>query len=515
MTMSKYLLGVDIGTSACKVAIFSTDGRVLSQASREYAVHHPAPGHVEQDPEEWYRAVCEAIKDCLATGKIDPKAIAGVGVDGQSWSAIPVGRDGKVLARTPIWMDTRAADIASETLARVGFDRIFEVSGNGFEATYSTPKMLWFKKYRPEVYRQVHRFLQSNSWIVYRLTGIMSQDKSQGYGVHTFNMKAGAWDEALCDELGIERAHLPDISECDQVIGTVNAKAAAETGLAIGTPVVAGGLDAACGTLGAGVVRPGQVQEQGGQAGGMSICVDKALAHPKLILSFHVVPKLWLLQGGTVGGGGALRWFRQELGGAEEVMAKDEGCNAFEILSREASTVVPGADGVVFLPYMSGERSPIWDRNAKGVFYGLSYATTRAHMVRAVMEGCAFTLEHNLRTSAETGVSVNELVAMGGAANSEVWTQIKADITGKRISVPSSDTATTLGAAILAGVGTGLYKSYEEAVASSIRITRVHEPDAKNHARYQPVYNLFREIYENLKGTMRMQAEASIGKRLE
>ena len=509
--MNNYLLGIDIGTSACKVALFSTDGNVVSQSVREYSVFYPAPGHVEQDPLEWYDAVCQAIKSCLAQGNVDARRIAGVGVDGQSWSAIPVDRDGKVLARSPIWMDTRSADIARRTVERVGFDRIFAVSGNGFEPTYSTAKILWFKEQKPAIYRRVRCFLQSNSWIVYCLTGVMGQDKSQGYGIHAFDMKSGRWNDELCDELGIDRSHLPEISECDQVVGTVSSKAAAETGLAVGTPVVAGGLDAACGTLGAGVAHPGQAQEQGGQAGGMSICINQALAHPKLILGFHVVPHLWLLQGGTVGGGGALRWFRQELGAAEEAQAKHSGSSAFEILSNEAAKVAAGAEGVVFLPYMSGERSPIWDRNAKGVFYGLSYASSRAHMVRAVMEGCAFALEHNLRTSAETGVVADELVAMGGAANSTTWTQIKADITGKRIRVPSSDTATTLGAAILAGVGTGVYSSYDEALATTIRITRVHEPDARNHARYQPVYALYREIYESLKDTMHRQATASVG----
>ena len=500
--MEKYLLGVDIGTSACKVALFSREGTVVAQANVEYNVFHAAGGVVEQDPEEWYLAVCQGIQKVLAQSGVDPKAIAGVGVDGQSWSAIPVSESGEVLARNPIWMDTRAADIAAQTLERVGFERIFAVSGNGFEPTYSTPKMLWFKQHRPDVYRKTKRFLQSNSWIVYRFTNVMTQDKSQGYGIHAFDMKRGVWDEALCDELGLEREHLPEIVDCDAVVGTITSKAAAETGLAVGTPVVAGGLDAACGTLGAGVIHPGQVQEQGGQAGGMSICLDHAVAHPKLILSFHVLSDRWLLQGGTVGGGGALRWFRRELGAAEEAQASAAHLNAFEVLSQEAAGVPVGSNGVVFLPYMAGERSPIWDRDAKGVFYGLSYATTRADMVRAVMEGCAFTLEHNLRTSAETGVQVEELVAMGGAANSHVWTQIKADVSGKRISVPSSDTATTLGAAILAGIGTGFYASYDDAVAATIKVTRVHEPDLDNHARYRASYQCFRDIYENLKGTM-------------
>jgi len=202
-----------------------------------------------------------------------------------------------------------------------------------------------------------------------------------------------------------------------------------------------------------------------------------------------------------------LKWFRQELGGTEEAMASVSGVSAFELLSHEAAQVAPGADGLVFLPYLAGERSPIWDRNAKGVFYGLSYATTRAHMIRAVMEGCAFALEHNLQASAETGLRVDELVAMGGAANSQVWTQIKADITGKRIRVPASDTATTLGAALLAGVGTGVYPSYAEAIDQTIQTIRVHEPDPANHVRYQTIFQLYREIYEQLKGTMRAQAE--------
>ena len=507
--MDKYLLGIDIGTSACKVAIFYPDGQVKSQSTSEYQVYHPAPGHVEQDVEEWYLAVCAAIRDCLDQARIDAKAIAGIGVDGQSWSSIPVDKAGKPLARTPIWMDTRSAELAQETLERVGQDRIFAVSGNGFEPTYGTPKMLWFKKYKPEIHAKTYKYLQSNAWIVYRLTGVMSQDKSQGYGIHAFNMQKGVWDDDLCVELGIERSHLPDIYDCDQVVGTVSAAAAAETGLFAGTPVVAGGLDAACGTLGAGVILPGQVQEQGGQAGGMSICVDRALAHPKLILSFHVVPGQWLLQGGTVGGGGALRWFKQELGAAETVAAQMEGCSGFEIMSREAATIQPGSDGLIFLPYMSGERSPIWDREAQGVFFGLSYAKTRAHMIRAVMEGCAFALEHNLLTSAETGVRVDELVAMGGAANSLVWTQIKADITGKRIKVPASDTATTLGAAILAGIGTGVYRDYADAVSRTIKITRVHEPNPAHYQKYQASYGLYRQIYEKLKDTMHENARLS------
>lgn len=497
------LLGIDIGTSACKVAVFDLDGRVVCQSTKEYPVYYPGPGCVEQNPVEWWQGVCLAIREALHMGKIDPKQIAGIGVDGQSWSAIPVNKSGEVLYNTPIWMDTRSSDISRRVVERVGFDKIFGVSGNSFEPTYATPKMLWFKETMPQIYNETYRFLQSNSYIIYKLTGVMSQDISQGYGIHSFDMKKGKWDDAFCDELGIAREKLPEISACHQVVGEVTREAGEETGLAQGIPVVAGGLDACCGTLGAGVVDVGQTQEQGGQAGGMSICLDEALAHPKLILSFHVIPDLWLLQGGTVGGGGSLKWFTQEFGGFEEELGRKTGESVFKIMDDEAAAITAGSEGVIFLPYLAGERSPLWDKDAKGVFFGLGYSKTRAHMIRSVLEGCAYALYHNLKTAEEAGVTVEELVAMGGAANSRLWTQIKADVTGKRIKVPTSDTATTLGAAILAGVGTGKYKSFKEAAERTIKITRVHEPDMLNHEKYVKYYDVYLEIYEKLKDTMK------------
>lgn len=500
--METYLLGIDVGTSACKVAAFDLDGRVVAQSTESYKVYYPAPDHVEQNPVEWWTGVCKAIRETLQAGCINPKQIAGIGVDGQSWSAIPVDKKGNVLYNTPIWMDTRAHAICKKVIERVGFQKIFNISGNSFEPTYSTPKILWFKENYPEIYKNTFNFLQSNSYISFKLTGSFTQDLSQGYGVHFFDMRTGRWDDAFCDELGIAREKLPEIFACHAVIGEVTREAADVTGLAVGTPVVAGGLDACCGTLGAGVVEVGQTQEQGGQAGGMSICIDSAIGHPKLILGFHVVPGLWLLQGGTVGGGGAIKWFRQELAGYEAMQERENGINAFKIMDEEAASVKPGSDGLVFLPYMAGERSPIWDKNASGVYFGLGYSKTRAHLIRATLEGCAYALLHNLKTAEEVGVKVGVMNAMGGAANSNLWTQIKADVTGKRINVPASDTATTLGAAILAGVGTGLYKDFKEAVERSVKITRVHIPDMALHEKYNDGFQLYLEIYEKLKETM-------------
>ena len=499
--MRKILLGIDIGTSACKAAAFDSHGAVLAQAVREYNVYYPAPGYVEQDPMEWWKSVADAIQEILHSGKVNPRDIAGIGVDGQSWSAIPVDRSGNVLHNTPIWMDTRSKDICNEITAKIGFERIFNVSGNALEPAYTTPKILWFKKNKPEVFKNTYKFLQSNSFIAYKLTGVMTQDVSQGYGLHLFNMKTGKYDESLADAFKIPLEMLPEIHACHKVIGAVAPEAAEFTGLAAGTPVVAGGLDAACGTLGAGVSEPGQAQEQGGQAGGMSLCMDHAASHPKLILSFHAVPDLWLLQGGTVGGG-SLKWFREQLGAFEIGQEKLTGKGAFQIMDEEASEIPPGSEGLIFLPYMAGERSPLWDVHAKGVFFGLGYNKTRAHMIRAIMEGCAFALYHNIRTAEEAGVTAGVLNAMGGAANSSLWTQMKSDVTGKKFNVPASDTATTLGAAILAGVGTGVFHSFKEAVASTVSVKRVYEPDMGAHQKYMKYYPIYLEIYEKLKGTM-------------
>lgn len=501
--MKQYLLGIDIGTSACKIAVFDKEGQVLASGSTDYPVYYPKIGWAEQNPEEWWAAICEVIPTVLAEGNIAAEDIAGIGIDGQSWSAIAIDKGGNVLSNTPIWMDTRAKDICEELNAKIGAERIFALAGNSLQPSYATAKIIWYQRNFPEVYEKIDKILQSNSYIAYKLTGVISQDVSQSYGFHCFNMQTGTWDDDMCKELGIPREILPDIYPCHQVIGTVTGKAALESGLAVGTPVVAGGLDAACGTLGVGVIHSGETQEQGGQAGGMSICTDTYKADPRLILSFHVVPNCWLLQGGTTGGGGVMRWFEREFADFEREEGKRLGKSSLGLLNEIAEKVEAGSDGVVFLPYMSGERSPIWDSDAKGVFYGLDFSKTKGHFVRAAMEGVAFSLKHNLEVAKEAGAEVSVLRAMGGSANSLLWTQIKSDVTGKPIVVPSSDTATTLGAAILAGVGVGVYESFEEAVALTVENKRTHEPNMNNAEVYEKNYRIYLELYNQLKETMK------------
>lgn len=502
----EYLLAVDIGTSACKTALFAAGGQVIAQATHPYPVHYPAPGWAEQDPEDWWAAAKKGIKDCLEDSGINPAAIAGIGIDGQSWAAVAVDAKGETLCPTPIWMDTRAAGLCAGVEEKLGRERVFAVSGNPFSPSYTTPKLLWYRQERPEVWQQARWFLQSNSFIAYRLTGKASGDRSQGYGLHCFSIQSGEYEEGLCRELGIDPGKLPPLYPSHAVVGGVTPQAARETGLLAGTPVAAGGLDAACGSLGAGVCAPGLTQEQGGQAGGMSVCMENPTAHPALILSCHVVPGQWLLQGGSVGGGGSLRWLVRELGQLEMEQEKADGVSAFRRLDELAAAVPPGADGLLFLPYLSGERSPIWDPEACGVYFGLDYQKTRGHFFRALLEGAAYALEHNLRCVQEAGVPVGTMHAVGGAANSRLWTQIKADVTGKPIRVPDSDMATCLGAAILAGVGTGLYPDFQAAVEKTVHFRREYQPDPERHALYQRWFPLYRELYSQLAGSMHRRA---------
>ena len=489
----RQLLGIDIGTSACKVVVFDESGRLLAQASRPYDVYYPNPGWAEQDPDQWWHAVCGAVREVVNSEYVVLDRITGIGVDGQGWSVVPIDRVGRCLAHTPIWFDTRARSICEDVTARISEDEIFAILGNRFLPSYCTPKVLWFKQERPDVYRNTWKFLQSNGYIVYRLTGIASQDYSQGYGIHFFDIAQREWNGAMADKLGLSPELFGQLCACDQVVGTVTRSAAEMTGLRAGIPVVAGGLDAASSTLGVGVYKPGQAQEQGGTAGGMSICTNRPLSHKKLILGTHIVPDRWLLQGGTVGGGGALKWFRNEL--APE-MSYDE-------LTALAEEVPAGAEGVCFLPYLAGERSPIWDPDAKGVFYGLTFDKKKGHFARAVLEGVAYSLEHNLQTAYEAGVTVEAMNAQGGAANSALWTQMKADITGLPINVPDSDTASALGACILAGVGVGVFSDYGEAVSRTVTFRRRYEPDPERLHAYEKTKRLYRQLYKDLKNTFK------------
>ena len=495
-----YLIGTDIGTSACKTALFSPDGSVVADSSREYPLTHPHPGWAEQDPRDWYSAAALSIRECIEKSGVDPADIAGVGIDGQSWSAIAVDRDGNVLCPDPIWMDTRASDICDRLNREFGRDMLMKLCGNPLTPQYATGKILWYKENLPEIFPKIYKILQSNSYIAYRLTGKMTTEPSEGYGFHCFDMRNCRWDGDMARMLGIPEGFLPDIYPCHGIIGGVTDAAAAECGLLAGTPVVAGAVDAACAPIGAGCIADGDTQEQGGQSGGMSICTSVFAPDPRLILCASVIPGQYLVQGGTVGGGSVMRWSSKEFGDFERIEEQKGGQRVLAQFDGMAEKINPGCDGLIFLPYMNGERTPIWDPDAKGVFYGIDFSKTKGHFVRALMEGVAYSLRHNLDTAAKSGSHVSVLRATGGAANSRFWTQLKADVTGIPVTVPGSDNATGLGAAILAGVGTGVYSGFGEAVSMTVGEKRRHDPDPGLFGIYTRNYNAYLELYERTKG---------------
>lgn len=494
------LLGIDVGTSGCKIAFFDYSGNLIAQASENYPTSYSGLC-AEQNPEDWWKATKRGIKRLIVKYRIDPGRIVGIGVDGQSWTALPIGMDGLPLRDALIWLDRRAEKQCVWMKEKIGEEVIFEESMNSIDPAFIIPKILWLKENEPRVFAKTKKFLSSNGYINYKLTGELTQDISQAYGFHLFNMRKGSWSGELSKKIGIPQELLPDIYPCFWVIGEVTSRAAKETGLVCGIPVVAGGLDAAVATLGAGVIEPGQVQEQGGQAGGMSICLDRPIANSQLILGYHVVPERWLLQGGTTGGG-SLNWLKKIIftsGMGKNNKKGEKEPDLFQEMSLEAEKVAVGSDGLIFLPYMAGERSPLWDSNAKGVFLGLSYEKRRGHLIRAIMEGCAFSLYHNLKIAESQGMKIDMLISTGGAVRSKLWTQIKADITGKLITIPDYIDSAPLGAVILAGVGTGVYSNFKEAVKSTVKIRECIEPRSKFHSLYQELFKIYQNLYLKLK----------------
>ncbi len=497
--MRAYLLGIDIGSSAMKLALAHGDGIILQSATGHYPTHTAKPGWAEQNPDDWWATLRRELPGLLQRGGISAADIGAIGIDGYSWATVAIDRDGRALCPTPLWYDTRASDACRVIRERASEEAILALSGNPIHPNYALPKAFWLQENLPDMAAGLFAILSTNGYMAYRLTGEIATDVSQAYGYACYDVRHGTWSEAMADQLQIDPRWLPPIVPSDRVIGGVTPIAARETGLTPGTPVVAGGLDAACGTLGAGVFLPGQTQEQGGQAGGLSICTDTCAPTQGMILSHHVVPGHWLLQGGTVGGGGIMRWLSEVLYPED---APETGKARFSGMDALAATTPPGAEGLAFLPYMAGERSPIWDLNAKGVFFGLDYAKTRGHLVRAAMEGAAYALRHNIEAAGAPGAAITELRSVGGAAGSAVWMRIKADITGKPIRPAGGDLATAKGALMVAGVGTGIIPSYSEAVSRFTELGSPYFPNEANRQVYDEGYHRYRNLYEALKHMM-------------
>ncbi len=497
----QYIITVDVGTSSTKTALWDTHGTQIAEASAAYPLRRPYPLWAEIDAELWWRAVGDTIREILATSAIDPRNIAGIGVDDVGWTLLPVDAHADPLFPALIWLDRRAEVETQQLNALPQANDLVRLVANPIDAAYITPKLRWLQQHHPDVFDATHKFLTCSGFIVARLTGAFTCDYTQAYGYHCFDITNARWDADAAALLGVPLDKLPPLHDCTEVISTVTARAAEDTGLIAGIPVIAVCLDAASGALGAGVTRPGQTNEQGGQAGGMAVSMTQVVVEPRLIFSHHVVPGQYILQAGTVGGG-ALGWFQHVLGQVETNAAAMLQTNPFEMLSQQAKQAPPGANNLIFLPYIAGEHTPLWNSTARGVFVGLSYNTTRADIIRAIMEGCAFAVYDNLRIAEEHGVTVNEYLGSGGATQSAVWCQIKADVYGKPFVVArradGGKGGHSLGLYALTAYGVGLCNNVGACVERLLPNRQVYDPVPEHHAHYHALFQVYRSVSRKL-----------------
>lgn len=495
----RLLLGIDVGTTGAKAILATARGELLAQAGREYPTLYPQPNWAEQDPEVWWRAVCEVLQELLARTEIDPASVAAISVSSQAPSPVLIDGAGRPLHNALLWMDRRSQAECDWMAERLGGEQVAAINGGRIDPYYLAPKLLWLRNHRPDLYSAARCFVVTNGYINLRLTGAATLDRSHGPLTMLFDSEAGEWSPIIVEGLELDASKLPPVYSCDAVVGTVTTAAAAATGLRAGTPVLAGMVDATAAALEAGVVQPGDAMEMTGQSTVVVICSSQPYRGSELIPLGHAVAGRFFVVGATVASGGGLRWFRDHLGETERNQAALGGADAFTRLSAEAEKSPPGSNRLLFLPYLYGERSPIWDSNARGVYMGLSLATTKADMVRALLEGAAFALRHNVERAEAAGFVAPRLACVGGGARSRLWNQIKADILQRPVMLPQAATGAPMGNAILAAVTAGLHPTLEEGVAAMVRVGDAYAPNPANAAIYDDLFAVYLGLYPALR----------------
>ena len=486
------IITVDVGTSSTKTALWDKDGRLLVETSFAYGLDRPDPLWAQIDAEIWWRAVCVTIREVIAQSGADVREIGGIGVDGVGWTLVAVDRNVKPLYPAMIWLDRRSQVETDRLNDLPDANQLVALDANPIDAAYITPKLLWLKQHESQIFEASDRFLTASGFIVARLTGEFTCDFTQAYGYHFFDIAHECWNAEAAGKIGVPLEKMPRLCSCTEIVGTLTAAAAEQTGLRAGIPVIAGCLDAASGALGAGVTRLGQTNEQGGSAGGFAVSLDHVVVEPQLIFSHHVLPKQYLLQAGTVGGG-SLGWFRDIL---------NEPNTSFEQFSVLAEQTPPGSNGLIFIPYMAGERTPLWSSSARGVFFGLSYKTSRADLIRAMMEGCAYAVYDNMKVAEAKGVVISECVGSGGAIHSATWCQLKADVYGKPFIVArradGGEGSHNLGLYALTATALGWSDSAGDLVERLLPLRQTFEPSAQRRAVYDDYFGVYRELSRKL-----------------
>ena len=497
-----YFLGLDLGTSAVKCILVDEQGAVIGSHSVEYPLDQPHPGWAEQHPADWWQGTVAGIRALLATTGIGGAAVAGIGLSGQMHGSVFLDAAQAVIRPALLWCDQRTAEQCAEIERAVGVDELGRLTGNRALTGFTAPKVLWLRQHEPEHYARVRHLLLPKDYVRLRLTGAFGMDVADASGTLLLDVAARRWSHTVTERLGVPLDWLPPLYESGDIAGRLLPEAAALTGLAAGTPVVAGGGDQACGAVGVGVVREGIASVALGTSGVVFVHDDTYQTDEAYRLhSFcHGVPGKWHRMGVMLAAGGAFQWWRRHFAHEELARAQAEGRDVYDVLTSEAAAAPLGSEGLLFLPYLTGERTPHPDPKARGGFIGLNLRHGKAHLTRAVLEGISFGLRDSLELIRASGVAVRELRVSGGGARSPLWRQMIADIFGIPVVTVNSTDGPAYGAAVMAASGV-LGQGIIELCDAWIRIVDRAEPDAERHAAYEPYYRIYRELYAVLKPT--------------
>ena len=501
----EYTLGIDLGTTGVKVLLVSEKGEVVASGKGEYPLLILRPNWAEQNSEDWWHATVSAVKSCLAQACLSVGKgvkVAAVGLSGQMHGAVFLDDKGEVLRPAILWNDQRTVEQCRQITAIVGAEKLVELTSNRALTGFTAPKILWLKQNEPESYAKVSKILLPKDYLRYKLAGAFATEVSDASGTLLFNVRERRWSGEILDALEIPQAWLPDCFESTVISSRVGKRAAKLTGLAEGTPIVGGGSDQAAGAVGNGIVNTGVASCVLGTSGVVFWHCDTPAYDPQARLhSFcHAVPGKWHIMGVTLAAGGSLRWFRDNLCLDVKAGAQKKGIDPYEIITGMAQEVPVGAEGLLFLPYLAGERTPYADADARGAFLGLSLRHTREHMARSVMEGITMSLKDCLALGEQSGVTASRIYLSGGGARSAFWQQMAADIFEIEVVRTGNDEGPAYGAAILAAVGAGIHKSVEQACATCISVKDIKQPNIAEREKYRSLYGLYQPLYSDLKG---------------
>lgn len=496
-----YLVGIDIGTSGTKTVLFDEKGNTISSTVEEYPLYQPKIGWAEQEPEDWWNAVCVTLREVINKSGVPAEEIKGVGLSGQMHGAVLLDKDNRVLRRSIIWCDQRSAYECEQITSLIGKARLVEITANPALTGFTASKIMWVKNNEPQIFEKVKKILLPKDYIRFKLTGEYATEVSDASGMQLMNIQKREWSNEVLDKLGIERNMLGKLYESQEVSGEISREAAKMTGLKEGTPVVGGAGDQAAGAVGNGIVKKGVISSTIGTSGVVfafseNVNIDK---EGRVHTFCHAVPGAWHVMGVTQAAGLSLKWFRDNFCIEEKRTAELMDTDPYILMGQEAEKAGAGSNGLIYLPYLMGERTPHLDPNAKGVFFGLSAKHNKQDFVRAIMEGVVYSLRDCLEIIKGMGVEVMEVRASGGGGKSHLWRRMQSDIFGKEVVTINSSEGPALGAAILAGVGTGVYSSVIQATDEVISVKSVQKPDLQQHAQYNKYYELYKRLYKTLR----------------